>query len=200
MAKRSILTVLLLTLFHSAASADVITLNDIPLDFRFQNLPSYDEGGFNVSASCTNCSNVFSTAEAASGYPASTNAAGWGADGRFLETWNTSVIFTLSAISGDLFDLLSFDMGWFNNATTNANWSVRAFDANSNLIADDDYVGIGTQITSYTDVLKIEFQSNGGFSSFDNLVVNVPTPSALALFGIGLFGLGMTRRRNQAQR
>ena len=195
MLKRSAIATLLLLAFNTAAIADVITLNDIPLDFRYQVLPSYDEGGFNVSANCTNCSNVFSTLEANAGYPASTNAAGWGAEGRFLETWNTSVVFTISQISGDVFDFLGFDMGWYNDSTTNANWSVRAYDAGSNLIADDDYVGIGSQVTTYTDVSRIEFQNNGGFSSFDNLIVNVPAPSVLMLFGLGLIGLGSVRRR-----
>ncbi len=197
MIKCPTLAIVLFALFSSSAIADVITLNNIPLDFRFQVLPSYDEGGFNVSASCTDCANVFSTAEANAGYPASTNAAGWGAEGRFLETWNTNVVFSITENSGNLFDFLGFDMGWFNNSVTDADWSVRAFDSSSNLIADDDYFGIGHQLTSYLDVSRIEFQNNGGFSSIDNLIVNVPAPSALALFGLGLVGLGAARRRRQ---
>ena len=193
--KRSIFSAITLFMLTSApALASIITLDNIPLNFRDQNLPSYDEGDYNVSASCTNCSNVFSTLEANAGYGASTGAIAWGASGRFLETWNTSVIFTLTNNTGSLFNLHGFNIGWFNNSVNDANWSVRTYDSLGNLVADDDYLGKGSIGVNYLNVQSIQFQNNGGFSSFDNLNVSVPEPGALALFGLALLGLGYSKR------
>lgn len=186
---------LVLFLFtSSSALATIITLDDIPLDYRNQNLPSYNEAGFNVSASCSDCSNVFSTLEANAGYGASTSATGWGASGRFLETWNTNVVFTLTNTAGNLFHFEGFNIGWFNNDTSNANWNVRAFDSMGNLIASDNYAGKGLFNFSYLYVSSIELQNNGGFSSFDNLNVTVSEPSILAIIGLTLLGFAFTKR------
>lgn len=184
-----------LCLLSTSANAGVITLDDIPLDYRSQNLPSYTEGRFNISASCTNCLNVFSTVEANAGYSPRVNAAGWGASERFLETWNTNVIFTLTETSGNAFNFLGFDMGVFSNSSNDASWTVRAYDHLGALIADDAYTGRGHFDFNYWNVSSIALQNKGGYSSFDNLEATVPEPSMLALLGAGLIGLGLTRRR-----
>lgn len=67
-----------------------------------------------------------------------------GNSGRFLETWNTSAIFSLTQTSGRLFNFTGWDMGWYNNNTRNASWNIRAYDANGNQMGSQDaYVGIG---------------------------------------------------------
>jgi hypothetical protein len=191
-----IVVVFFLFQFSGAAVASIITLDNIPLDFRSQNLPSYSEGLFTVSASCTDCLNVFSTTEPNAGYGISTDAAGWGASERFLETWNTDVIFTLSKTAGSTFNFWGFDIGWFDNDIFNANWTVRAFDAMGDLVATDLYIGSGHFDFAYINVSAIEIQNNGGFSSFDNLRVTIPAPPVLLLFIAGLLGLGLNNRRN----
>lgn len=195
MLKLCSLIVFMMMQFGQSAFATIITLDDIPLDFRSQNLPSYTEGKFVISASCTNCLNVFSTTEPNAGYGASTAAAGWGASERFLETWNTDVIFTLARTSGSMFNFWGFDIGWFDNNISNASWSVKAFDAMGNLLANDVYTGKGHFDFEYLDVSSVTFQNNGGFSSFDNLVVSIPAPSAFLLFIAGFAGLIVARRR-----
>mmetsp|Transcript_34675 Transcript_34675/g.109506 ORF Transcript_34675/g.109506 Transcript_34675/m.109506 type:complete len:203 (-) Transcript_34675:32-640(-) len=193
--KSIVFSAMILLLCNSgSALATIITLNDIPLDFRSQVLPSYNEGGYNIAASCTNCSNVFSTVEANAGYGASTAAVGWGASGRFLETWNTSVVFRVTNIAGNLFHFKSFNMGWFDNDTNNANWNIRAFDSLGNLVANDSYIGRGEFNFNYLYVSSIELQNNGGFSSFDNLNVEVSEPSILAFMGLGIIGIAFTKR------
>ncbi|TKB45622.1 PEP-CTERM sorting domain-containing protein [Thalassotalea mangrovi] len=182
----SIFSMLVLCMFNTSVFANVITLDDIPLDYRYQNLPSYDEGGFNISASCTNCSNVFSTVEPNAGYPTSSGAAGWGASNRFLETWNTTVIFSLTAKSEIPFDLLGFDIGWFDNDTNNASWTVRTYDEFGGLIDEDAYTGIGHFDTSYLGVYTVTFQSNGGFSSIDNINASVPEPATYVILGLSV--------------
>jgi hypothetical protein len=189
----------LFLLASSPVFASVITLDDIPLNFRNQNLPSYTEGDFTIAASCTDCSNVFSTTEANAGYGATTGAAGWGASGRFIETWNTRVTFTLTQTSGSAFDFLGFDIGWFDNSTSNASWNLQAFNGLGALLANDSYTGKGHFDLNYQNVSSIVLRSNGGYSSFDNLMVSsVAESSTLMLFGFGLLGLGMSRRRNKA--
>jgi hypothetical protein len=193
--KCSFLSAIFLFLISTSVFASVITMNAIPLDFRYQNLPSYTEGNFKISASCRDCLNVFSTTEPNAGYGASTAAAGWGASGRFLETWNTSVIFTLSETSGNAFNFIGFDIGWFDNNTNNASWDVKGYDNLGNLVANHAYTGKGHFDLSYWNVSSITFKNKGGFSSFDNLNVTVPEPSLFALLAAGLIGLMFVRRR-----
>lgn len=192
----SLISTLILFFATTSASATIITFDDIPTDYRFENLPSYTENGFAMTVNCTNCVNVFSTIEALSGYGASTGATGWGADERFLETWNTSAVFTLTQIGNHAFNLKGFNIGWFNDSTTNASWTLRAFDAQGNQIGTDDvYTGIGYFALNYKGVFSVEFQSNGGFSSFDNLNVAVTEPSIVGLLGLSLIAAGFRSRR-----
>ena len=101
-------------LFSTSSNATIITLDELPGgSFRHQSLPIYTEAGFQISVSCTNCINVISTLNESANYANRAGAIGWGANSRFLETWNNRAIFTLSAISRHDFDFLGMDMGWY---------------------------------------------------------------------------------------
>lgn len=125
---------LALALFVTSSNATLITLDDLPGDFRNQNTPIYSESGFQISVNCTNCINVISTLNESANYSNQTGAIGWGASGRFLETWNYQAVFTLSAISGQNFDFLGMDIGWYNNNTNFATWEVTSLDSSNNQI------------------------------------------------------------------
>ena len=192
----SILTTSFLLSASLSANAAIITFDDVPSDYRYQNLPSYTEGEFNMSVKCSNCVNVFSTTEPLSGYGASVGAIGWGADGRFLETWNTSAVFILSHVDSKAFNFNSFNIGWFENSTQNASWRVRTFDKQGAQIgADDVYTGKGLFDTNYIGVYSVQFQNNGGLSSFDNLNVTVSAPSIAAMLVLFIVALGFRSNR-----
>ena len=183
---KAVMVGVILSVSGFANAGLIINFNDISSNFRFQNLPSYDEAGYNISVSCSNCSNVF------------TGNRGWGASGSFLETWNNDAIYTLTNISGANFNFTGFDMGWYNNDTGNAYWNIRAYDKDGLQIGtQDSYTGKGSVSVDYTNVSSIQFQNNGPrqrgtYSSFDNLAVStIPEPTTLAIFALGLMGLAV---------
>ncbi|SEK40436.1 PEP-CTERM protein-sorting domain-containing protein [Colwellia chukchiensis] len=202
--KNTLVKVLMLVgvlLYTTIANATLITLDDLQgSSFRYQNLPVYTEAGFQVSVSCTNCINVISTTNASANFTNMTGAIGWGANGRFLETWNSSAIFTLSAISGENFNFLGFDMGWYNNNNQNASWEVISLDSANNPLIKQNVLGKGSVNFAMLGVSAVQFRNLSGFSSFDNLRVasslqstSVPEPATLTIFGLALFGFAARR-------
>jgi hypothetical protein len=185
-------------LFATSSNATIITLDELPGgSFRYQSLPIYTEAGFEISVSCTNCINVISTLNESANYANRTGAIGWGANSRFLETWNSQAIFILSATSGQNFDFLGMDMGWYNNSTSNASWEITSLDSANNQINQVDVIGKGNFAFNMTGVNSIQFRNLSGFSSFDNLVVSeVPEPSTIAIFALGLIGFASRRFKN----
>ncbi len=181
------------------ASAAIVTFDNIPTNnvngsapagaFRYQNLPSYTEGGFNIGVNCSNCVTALN--------PASN---GWGNSGGFLETWNTSAIFTLTQINGLNFNLTGFDIGWYDDNTNSASWNVRAHDSLGALVRSQaNYTGTRHFALNFLDVNSIQIQQmSTGFSSFVNLsVATVPEPGSLALLGLGLARLAAVQRKRK---
>ena len=160
----------LFTMPVKAGLIETLTLDDIPNNFRFQNLPSYDEAGFNVSVNLTNKVNLFAN-----------TGVTWGADGKFLETWNTQAIFIIKETSDQLFNFLGLDVGWYNNDVQQAMWDIRAYDETGTLletrqISDSGHVALG-----FTGISELHIQqSSVGASSFDNLLVSLFEPPQTA--------------------
>lgn len=187
-------------LFATSSNATIITLDELPGgSFRYQSLPIYTEAGFQMSVSCTNCINVISTLNESANYSNRTGAIGWGASSRFLETWNSRAIFTLSTTSGQNFDFLGMDMGWYNNSSNNASWEITSLDSANNQISQIDVIGKGSFDFAMSGVNSIQFRNLSGFSSFDNLVVSeVPEPTTLAIFALGILGFASRQYKKKS--
>jgi len=113
---------------------------------------------------------------------------------------------TMSAVSGDSFDLLSFDMNTLNpTPDLTASFTLSGYYAGGGQISveltADTVWSNYTFDSEWSNLVSLEFgavTSGGPFSSIglDNLrLTTVPIPGAVWLFGSALAGLGWMRRK-----
>lgn len=115
-------------------------------------------------------------------------------------TWNsqaTNQVF-LTNIDGLSFSMGSLDVG-SKNGSSIANFDIIGhYAAGGSLTYNVRNVNAFTGLTliGFDGLSSVQFKYiSGDFGAIDNLTVNVPEPSSIALLGLGLLGLGAMRRR-----
>jgi len=115
----------------------------------------------------------------------------------------------LTKIGGGAFSIQSFDASERNiNFATGQTINVSATLFGGGIITTaftlDDTFGFETLTfdASWTNLASVSFQNANGWISYDNIVVDAPTtvsaPGPIAILGLGILGLGLTRRNRAA--
>ena len=128
----------------------------------------------------------------------------WEQNGSYLLPFDSTTAY-FETVSGDTFDLISFDMSAFTSgAATLA--LVGHVEGGGTITANlqGHNTGFVTHTLNWTNLTRVNWTPSGHYSMIDNLTVNVnstsatPEPSSYALMLLGLAGLGIYRRRQQA--
>jgi hypothetical protein len=111
-----------------------------------------------------------------------------------------AVPFSLTAVSGGIFSLFSLDFAFFDLGFGDpaGNLTISGLFEGSQVISDNFDLGALTTITfdsNWSRLTQVSFVGTSGFL-LDNInVTAVPEPGTLALVGLAVAGLAITRRR-----
>jgi len=200
MLKKAVRLLMLLSIvgWAGAAQATLITFDDLEVPGTSNsNLPSYSDQGFQFVPEIVAFNALASWHQGNGNY--NTSAA--------LFNNRTNGVTRLSAIDAALFDLVSIDLDtvYANNGPSPVEF--RAYSSSNALVGTQ-----GLTLTSdgwttlnftpaFSGVSYVEWTQTSGYHQFDNVLIDeaaIPEPATLALFGIGLAGLGFSRKKRKS--
>jgi len=164
------------------AHAAVVTFNNpgvIPID-PITNVATYTESGFNIQGQAADFLTL---------------------GGVLVGGFSGAMPFSLMAVSGGLFSLLSLELAYFDLGDTPGALTIRGLRDGNQVATSMFTLGTPASIsfgTNWAQLTQVSFQATSGFS-LDNInvmaVAAVPEPGTLALVGLAAAGLAFTRRR-----
>ena len=115
--------------------------------------------------------------------------------------WLVRRAFSIASIAADPFDLLSLDLATLSGEASTT-YTITGLLAGGGSIgtainATNVWTTFNLGWTNLTSVVIRAGATNGAIDNI-NVVAHVPEPGTLALLGLGMFGIGLARRRRNA--
>ena len=124
-----------------------------------------------------------------------------------LRVANGNIDVEMALMTGSVFDLLSIDLSILNPNGVSPLVTFQAFNSSNVLVGTQSFLptmfGLQTVIfgSSFGNITRVRWQQGTGeltAHQFDNIHIQVPEPSTLALLGAGLLGFSFMRRKRVA--